>query len=124
MTARRVSGCVPCEKAIRGSRALCGAPVLGMEHSSQHVSPLDWTSPRPASHQRYWTLLIDALMWPRMVVVGDVRCQHPLELPLAKDQELVQALLAHGANPTFSVGMRMRRLHRRADDRGSRCYPL
>jgi len=55
-----------------------------VEYASQDVTPLDWTIPRPASPQQYWTLLIDALMWPRMGVVGDVRRQHTTELPLAK----------------------------------------
>ncbi len=52
-----------------------------------------------------------------MIVVGDVRRQHATEMPLADDQDLVQARLAHRADPALRESIRIGRLHRRADDR-------
>ncbi len=82
---------VPCEKFIRTLR--CTA-IIVVEHATQDVSALDRTVPRGASHQRYGALLIDALMRPSTVVVLEICDEHTTEMSLAKDQDLVQALLS------------------------------
>ena len=62
-----------------------------MEHAAQDISPLDRTVPRCAS-QRHGTLLINALVGPRMVIVVDVGRQHPVQMALAEDQDLPNTL--------------------------------
>lgn len=63
-----------------------------MEHTAQHVSPLDRTITR-GSFSRYWTLLAKTLMRSCVVVVIALRGQHTPEVPLTEDDDLVQALL-------------------------------
>ena len=50
-----------------------------------------------------------------LVVVTDVDMQDALELSAAEDQEPVEALPAHAADPALRVGVRVRRLERRTD---------
>ncbi len=56
-------------------------------------------------------------MRPRMVVVVEVGRQHAMKMPLAEDQELVQAFLADRANPALRKGIRIRRPHWPPNDR-------
>lgn len=65
-----------------------------------HVSTTNGAIPRAPSGW-HWTLLRDALMGTGMVGVGDVFCEYASEMPLVKDQELVQAFLADGPNPSL-----------------------
>jgi len=53
------------------------------------------------------------------VVVLDVEVQDVTKLPPPGDQEVVQALLAYGANPALGDGVGVRRLNRCADDLGA-----
>jgi hypothetical protein len=53
------------------------------------------------------------------VVVLDVEAQDATKLPPPGDQEVVQALLAHGANPALGDGIGVRSLNRCADDLGA-----
>jgi hypothetical protein len=53
------------------------------------------------------------------VVVLDVDVQDAKKLPTPSDQEVVQALLAHGANPALGDGVSVRSLDRRQDDLGA-----
>jgi hypothetical protein len=53
------------------------------------------------------------------VVVLDVDVQDANQLPAPYDQEMVQALLAHGADPALGDGVSVRRLDRRTDDLGT-----
>jgi hypothetical protein len=53
------------------------------------------------------------------VVVLDVAVQDANQLSTPGDQEMVQALLAHGANPALGDGVGVRRLDRRQDDLGT-----
>jgi len=57
------------------------------------------------------------------VVVLDVEVQDVKKLPPPGDQEMVQALLAHGANPALGDGVGVRRLDRRQDDLGAEPVP-
>ncbi|CAA9285309.1 MAG: hypothetical protein AVDCRST_MAG93-3481 [uncultured Chloroflexia bacterium] len=67
---RRLFQPVECEKPIRGMCELRRATVIVMEHSAQDIAPFDRTVPRGAARSWHGTLLINALMGPRMVVVG------------------------------------------------------
>ena len=86
-----------------------------MQYATQDVSPLDRSGPRRAWHERHRTALIDALMGPGSVVVGDIRRQYTAEMVLSKDQDLVQTLLSNGANPAFREGIRIWCPHRSPD---------
>jgi hypothetical protein len=44
------------------------------------------------------------------VVVLDVEVQDAKKLPTPSDQEMIQALLAHGADPALGDGVSVRRL--------------
>ena len=50
-----------------------------------------------------------------LVVVQAVDAEHVLEMPSAEDQNSVEAVGANGAHPALGVGIRVRRLDRRAD---------
>src|SRR3712207_1939834 len=74
-----------CEKSICGIGLLCDTSVIVMEHATQQISPLDRTVPRCTSHQRYWTLLLNALMRSRVIVVVNIHRQYLVEMPLTED---------------------------------------
>ena len=57
------------------------------------------------------------------VVVLDVDAQDVKKLPPPGDQEVVQALPAHSANPALSDGIGVRSLDRRADDLSAEPVP-
>jgi hypothetical protein len=44
---------------------------------------------------RFWNLLLDPLMRPCPIEVCHIPIEHPLELLLAKDQQVVKAFLSH-----------------------------
>src|SRR2546427_4328190 len=39
-----------------------------------------------------WTVVVERLMWPHRIVVGDVGAQEPAEMRLVPDEEVVEAL--------------------------------
>jgi hypothetical protein len=51
-----------------------------------------------------------------LVVVVAVDAENSLEMPSAEDQDPVEAVGANRAHPAFGVGVRVRRLDRRADN--------
>ena len=57
-----------------------------------------------------------AAVWPLAVVVAHVDVKHVLELAAADDEQPVEALAADAADPALDLGVRVRRLDRRADD--------
>jgi hypothetical protein len=57
------------------------------------------------------------------VVVLDVDAQNAKKLPAPGDQEMVQALPAHGADPALGDGVGVRSLDRRQDDLGAESVP-
>jgi hypothetical protein len=57
------------------------------------------------------------------VVVLDVDVQDAKKLPTPGDQEMVQTLLAHGADPALGDGVGVRSLDRREDDLGAEPVP-
>jgi hypothetical protein len=62
--------------------------------------------------------LIEALVWPPLVVVRDVLGEDPSQVALADNQHLVEAFLAGRADPALGVGVRHRRAAGRAHDLG------
>src|SRR5947208_3776090 len=59
---------------------------------------------------------LERSVWTLPIEVADVDAEDVLELAATEDQEPVEALPAHAADPAFGVGVRVRRLDRRSDD--------
>ena len=55
-------------------------------------------------------------MWSLLVVVSDVGLEHSLEVPTTVDQEMVEALSAHGPHEPLRECIRPRCPDRRSDD--------
>jgi hypothetical protein len=55
-------------------------------------------------------------MWSLLEVVRDVGLEHPLEVPTPVDQDVVEALLAHGPHKALREGVRPRGADRDSDD--------
>src|SRR4029453_11745787 len=53
------------------------------------------------------------------VVMTGIDAQHVLELAAAEDEQPVEALATHAADPALGVGVRVRRLNGCADDSDS-----
>ena len=49
------------------------------------------------------TLLVEAQMGPRSVVVSEIRSQGSLEMPGVQDHEVVQAVSSYGADQAFGI---------------------
>jgi hypothetical protein len=56
-------------------------------------------------------------VWPLLVEVVDVDAEDMLELAATEDQEPIEALSTHAADPALCVGVRVRGADRCADDR-------
>ena len=54
---------------------------------------------------RKWTLLVEAQMGPRSVVVSEIRSQGSLEMLPVQDHEMVQAVSSYGADEAFGIGI-------------------
>jgi hypothetical protein len=55
-------------------------------------------------------------VWTLLVEVADVDAEDVLELAAPEDQQPVEALPAHAADPALGMGVRVRRLDRRPND--------
>jgi hypothetical protein len=55
---------------------------------------------------------VERSVWTLLVEVADVDAKDVLELAAPEDQQTVEALPAHAADPALSVGVRIRRLDR------------
>jgi hypothetical protein len=62
-----------------------------------------------------WQLLA-ALAWAVIVVVGLELSENPVQVPVPQDEQVIQALTAHGADEPLRVGVRARSLDRGLDD--------
>ncbi len=82
----------------------------------QHLSTSHGTF-LPIALRTCWNLLLDALMWPRMIDVRGVLLQHPLQMPLMHAQHVVETFLTHGSHPALRNGMCRWCPDGRADDR-------
>src|SRR5438067_9205513 len=87
------------------------------EVASVHLSRLrcrdgcdGWPDPRLGRFQ------VECAMRSFAVVVLDVDVEDVLELAAAEDQQTIEAFAADGAEPALYVGVRVRRLDRRACD--------
>ena len=52
---------------------------------------------------------------PLLVVVADIDAEDTLELAAAEDEQRIEALATHAADPALGVGVRIRRMNGRAD---------
>jgi hypothetical protein len=64
-----------------------------MDDASEHVAPGDGAGPR-ARRQGHRALLPETLMRAPLIEEGDILAQDPVQVALAEDQQVVQALLA------------------------------
>jgi hypothetical protein len=55
-----------------------------------------------------WNLLFDPLMWSSSIEVLDIGAQHPLELPLTEDKQMIETLAPHTAEKAFTDRIRAR----------------
>src|SRR5207249_2826581 len=58
---------------------------------------------------------VERAVRPVLVVMAAVDVEHVLEMPAAEDEDPVETLGAESADPALGVGVRVRRLDRRAD---------
>src|SRR6266511_5373185 len=93
-----------------------------MEQPAEKVAPPDL---RRASCDRgcridcaaaIWWSELESSVGPLLVEVADVDVEDMLELAATEDQEPIEALPTHAADPAFRVGVRVRRADRCADD--------
>jgi hypothetical protein len=93
-----------------------------VEQSAEEVAPPDLRRVKGRGGRRVgsaaavrWSQA-ERSVWTLLVEVADVDAEDVLKLAAAEDQEPVEALPAHAADPAFGVGIRVRRLDRRSDD--------
>ena len=55
-----------------------------------------------------WNLLLDPLMRPGSVEVGHIRAQHPVELLLMEDEQMIEALTSYTSQEPLTDGIRSR----------------
>jgi hypothetical protein len=74
-----------------------------MDQTAKHVPPFDRRLGRPTGLRCSGTGghgQAQSPMWSLLEVVGNVRPEHALEVPTPVDQEMVEALTAHGPEGT------------------------
>src|SRR5665811_417957 len=90
-----------------------------MDQTAKHVHPFDrrmgrHTGLRCSGTGGYGQA--QSPMWSLMEVVGNVGLEHALEVPTTVDQDVVEALPAHGPHEPLRECVRARRADRRSDD--------
>src|SRR3712207_5916891 len=90
-----------------------------MDDPSQHVAPPDRTL-QQRMLRRHRALLVQTLMWPRIVEIVNICAEHPLQMPLIEHAQLISARRTHRAHPALSERMRLWCLIGRSDDRATR----
>ncbi len=103
----------------RYPRARCRSGRLAVVVVEQAAEPVA-AAHRPVPHgcrERHRAPLRKALVRAGLVVVGGVLGQHAAQVRLAGDEQVVEALLARGADPARRVGVRVGGAIRRADNR-------
>ena len=87
-----------------------------MEESAQEIPTLwavgrvEWRRVAAVGREE-----VERAVWPLLVVMAAVDAEHVLEVTPPEDQDPVEAIGAERANPAFGVGVRVRRLDRRAN---------
>jgi hypothetical protein len=61
-----------------------------------------------------WNALVDTLMWPRPVEIGDVLHQDTPQVRFAHDQDVIQTFATHTSEQAFADRIRTWSLHRRS----------
>src|SRR6266571_3445519 len=93
-----------------------------VEQSAEEVAPPDLQRMNYRCRRRIGSAAairrsqVERSVWTLLIEVADVDAEDVLELAATEDQEPVEALPAHAADPAFGVGVRVRRLDRRSDD--------
>jgi len=99
-----------------------GRPVVLVDDAAEDVATSDGLAADRCHRTRDRLGELKAAVWSRLVVVADVLGEHLVEVSSGDDEEMVEALLADGADEALGVRVRTRRTHRRADaldaDRG------
>jgi hypothetical protein len=90
-----------------------------MDQSTEDVAAAQPTNShcthRISIHRRHWRCVSQAAVRAVLVVMLDVASQDANELVATDDQQLIQALSPDRPHPTFGDGVRVGRLHGRAD---------
>ncbi len=85
-----------------------GGVVLVDQTTEQVASPEVKAGPtgsaEPAGTPR-WIHELDPTVRTLCVVAGDVVARHRLEVALAEDEEVIDALASHGPHPSLRVGV-------------------
>src|ERR1035437_3125238 len=99
-----------------------GRPVVLVDDAAEDVATSDGLAADRCHRTRDRLGELKAAVWSRLVVVADVLGEHLVEVSSGDDEEMVEALLADGADEALGVRVRTTRTHRRADaldaDRG------
>ena len=96
------------------TRSSCRGLVF-VEQTAEEVAPPDVSRVEDRCRRRIGSAAairrsqVERSVWTLLVEVADVGAEDVLELAAAEDQEPVEALPAHAANPAFGVGIRVRR---------------
>ena len=86
-----------------------------MAEAVEHVATTDHTGRRAAGVGRSAKGRRECrrAVWAPRIVVRHVQTERALQMPPARDQQVVQTLLSHGPNPALGDRVRLRRLLRR-----------
>src|SRR5664279_2713057 len=99
-----------------------GRPVVLVDDAAEDVATSDGLAADRCDRTRDRLGELKAAVWPRLVVVADVLGEHLVEVSSGDDEEMVEALLADGADESLRVCVRTRRTDRSAEvlagDRG------
>ena len=90
-----------------------------MDQPAEHVPPFDRRLSRPPGLRRSGTGgygQAQSPMWSLIEVVRNVGLEHALEVPTTVDQDVVEALLAHGSHEPLRECVRPRCADRGSDD--------
>jgi hypothetical protein len=93
------------QPSSRISSTSSGCPLVVIvepthDRKSDHFVPCILSGRNRSAPLRY--LLLNPLMRPCLVEVGHIRIEHPLELLLLKNQQVVQAFLPHTSQEAFA----------------------
>jgi hypothetical protein len=99
----------------------CSSSIL-VQETAEQVTPvhLSWMILSDAARTGWvWRLQPQRPVWAMLVVVLHVDAQDPIQVPSPDDQEPVQALGTHRANPAFRMRVRVGCPHRGHHDIGA-----
>jgi hypothetical protein len=53
-----------------------------------------------------WTIHLECKMGAKSVIIGDIRRQHPLEMPFVEDNDLIEHVATDTADEPLAIGMK------------------